>query len=1091
MVVSLGLDSRSAGRARRIGAWLLGAALAIAGGASAQTAVPQPYGTNDYHGGGKVLNILPSGQKGVFSAAEEAQMALVCAPTADPTTCSRNEADYPAYTIDQLLMYDGLLLGAPTLTPQTLTDYYKDATFGVPAGHVLRQYSPGGRPGVVVVRDSDFDVPRIYATNRHDAIFATGYISAEDRLFFMDILRHVGRGRMSEFLGPSPANLAMDRDYYRAAGYDGGTVTGVNEFQQMVDNLDDQYGITGTLTQQGFADFAAGVNQYIQDALTNQNGAVLPAEYATLQAVPMNWSPADTVAVASLVTGIFGVGGGGELNNCNFLHELEAHYGNPATARSVFEDFQQDDDPEKPATTHDYFPYLVQGAVDPAAVACPDPGTLAQAIQGATMLAGDYVDGPNGPIRLFAKSRASNALVVGASRSATGHPLAVFGPQVGYFSPQILMEMEVHAPGVPGDPTAPAIDARGAAFPGISLLVLLGRGRDFSWSATSAGSDLVDVVAEKLCETNGSTPTTASRNYLYKGQCLPMYQRTDAWIAKPSAGGIPGTDPPAFPNPSQLPAPSPALLNDPLFVIGPAAPITGNILVSATALRTVHGIVQSFATVGGQPVAYVRQRSTFFHEPDGAPAFLKMNSPDLVQNASDFQHAMSELNSTFNWFYVDSKDIAYEVSGNYPIRAAGIDYDLPYFGTGQWDWQNWNPATWTADWLSFAAIPKDLNPAQGYLTSWNNAQAPGWNAADAELSYGPLHRVQPLTDRVAADASITQTELVQYMEDAGTVDLRGDKIVPVIAQLLGPSTGNANADLGLSVLTAWAAAGAHRRDLSPRDGAYDDAAAVALMDRWWVPLTDAVFDTLGPAVRNAMPLGRHDAPGPVGSSFIAGWYGIVHKDLRGAIAGAPVAPFSRVYCGNGVLAACRAAVRDSLAAAVAALGPNPATWDANEDGDRIQFSGAGTASVPDMDWVNRPTFQQAVEYRLDAQSPDTDGDGRNDDNDNCPFVANPGQEDTGGLATATPDGIGNACQCGDVTGNGIVNGQDANAIQRHGIGAQPNPLFLVPGNCDVTGNGQCNGQDANAVKRAALGQTSPTFGQRCHNATGEPVPPGL
>jgi len=30
-----------------------------------------------------------------------------------------------------------------------------------------------------------------------------------------------------------------------------------------------------------------------------------------------------------------------------------------------------------------------------------------------------------------------------------------------------------------------------------------------------------------------------------------------------------------------------------------------------------------------------------------------------------------------------------------------------------------------------------------------------------------------------------------------------------------------------------------------------------------------------------MPLGRHDAPGPVGSSFIAGWYGIVHRDWQG------------------------------------------------------------------------------------------------------------------------------------------------------------------------------------------------------------------
>ncbi len=1082
MALARFFGSRSSDRARRSSTWIFALAIASASSASAQV-VPQPYGTNDYQGTGKVLNVLPSGQKGVFSAAEEAQMATVCSPAGDPSTCSRDEADYPAYTIDQLLMYDNLLRGAPTLTPATLTDYYKDATFGVPAGHVLRQYSPGGRAGVVVVRDTDYNVPRIYANNRHDAIFATGYVSAEDRLFFMDILRHVGRGRMSEFLGPSPGNLAMDRDSYRVTGYSEA------ELQLMVDQLDDLYGTYGALTQQGFSDFADGVNQYIMDTITDPANHPLPAEYATLQAVPMNWQPTDTVAVASLITGIFGVGGGGELNNCNFLAQLTTRYGDPILARSVFEDFQQEDDPEKPRTTDDSFPYLVQGPVT-APTACPDPGTLAQAVQGTSMIASGSVDGPGGPIPLAAKSRASNALLVGASRSASGFPLAVFGPQVGYFSPEILIEMEVHAPGVPGDPMAPAIDARGAAFPGISLLVLLGRGRDFSWSATSAGSDLVDVVAAPLCEPGGGTPTTASRHYLYNGQCLPMYQRTDAWIAKPTAGGLP-EDPPAFPNPSQLPSPTPDLLNDPLFVLTPFGPPTGNVLVTATVLRTAHGPVQAFATVNGQPVAYVRQRSTFFHEPDGAPAFLKLNSPDLVQDAADFQQAMgTDLNSTFNWFYADSHNIAYEVSGNYPIRAAGIDYDLPYFATGQWDWQNWNPANWTADRTPQSQLPKDLDPAKGYMTSWNNAQAPGWNSADAELSYGPLHRSQPLDDRIAADGSITQTELVQYMEDAGTVDLRGDKLVPVIAQLLGASTGDANADLGLQVLTAWNAAGAHRRDLDG-NGVYDHAAAVALMDRWWVPLTDVVFDTLGTAVRAALPLGRHDAPGPVGSAFIAGWYGIVHKDLRGAIAGAPIAPFSRVYCGNGVLADCRTAVRNSLAAAVAALGPNPSTWDADEDGDRITFSAAGTASVPDMDWVNRPTFQQVVEYRLDAQSPDVDGDGITADLDNCPFTANPGQEDTGGLATSAPDGIGNACQCGDVTGNGIVNGQDAQVIQRHGIGAQPNTLFVVPGNCDVSGNDQCNGQDANAVKRAALGAPSPNFGQNCHNATGEPLPPGL
>jgi len=55
----------------------------------------------------------------------------------------------------------------------------------------------------------------------------------------------------------------------------------------------------------------------------------------------------------------------------------------------------------------------------------------------------------------------SNALIVGSQYSQSGHPLAVFGPQVAYFAPEILMEQDVHAPGY---------DARGVAFPGHFLM---------------------------------------------------------------------------------------------------------------------------------------------------------------------------------------------------------------------------------------------------------------------------------------------------------------------------------------------------------------------------------------------------------------------------------------------------------------------------------------------------------------------------------------------------------------------------------------------------------------------------------------------
>ena len=97
----------------------------------------------------------------------------------------------------------------------------------------------------------------------------------------------------------------------------------------------------------------------------------------------------------------------------------------------------------------------------------------------------------------------SNALLVSARDSASGHPLAVMGPQVAYFAPQILMEEDIHGPG---------IDADGAAFPGVNLYVELGHGPDYAWSATSAGQNIVDTFAVPLCNPAGGAvapaPTT-------------------------------------------------------------------------------------------------------------------------------------------------------------------------------------------------------------------------------------------------------------------------------------------------------------------------------------------------------------------------------------------------------------------------------------------------------------------------------------------------------------------------------------------------------------------------------------------------------
>ena len=128
-------------------------------------------------------------------------------------------------------------------------------------------------------------------------------------------------------------------------------------------------------------------------------------------------------------------------------------------------------------------------------------------------------------------SATSNALLVGGEHTRSGRPIAVFGPQTAYFMPQLLVEKDVHGPG---------IDARGVAFAGTDLYVQLGRGRDFAFSATSAGADNIDQWVLRLCNPGGGTPTITSTGYLRNGTCEPIESYQHVQIAKPSAGGTPG-----------------------------------------------------------------------------------------------------------------------------------------------------------------------------------------------------------------------------------------------------------------------------------------------------------------------------------------------------------------------------------------------------------------------------------------------------------------------------------------------------------------------------------------------------------------------
>ena len=124
---------------------------------------------------------------------------------------------------------------------------------------------------------------------------------------------------------------------------------------------------------------------------------------------------------------------------------------------------------------------------------------------------------------------------------------------------------------------------------------------------------------------------------------------------------------------------------------------------------------------------------------------------------------------------------------------------------------------------------------------------------------------------------------------------------------------------------------------------------------------------------------------------------------------------------------------------------------------------------------------------------DRDLDGRADRSDNCPDVLNSGQSDVGGLATPetpqgnVPDGVGDACQCGDVNDDGRVTAADSTLITRATLGLAPFPsVELLPGfdKCDVADPtlGECTVADATSVLRAVRGLPGGFDGGLCRAA---------
>jgi len=578
-------------------------------------------------------------------------------------------------SFDQLPLYDGLTPLRGDVDDDDIDELFLRQDFE-PVGETTEE--PTGRDGTTILYD-EFGVPHITGETRADLAFGAGWVTARDRALLLSLGRGPARVAVADVPGINAFGLLTS----------GQSFTPSAATEQLVDDQVDLIVET----------FGAEGEEIIADADAYAEGINAYWEANDVESEPVDAS--DVIAVTAFIGSIFGAGGGSEASNAEFLSDMQATFG-VDEGTELWEDAMLFEDPEAPTTIEERFDYGVFTGGDVTGSVVIDSGSIVSLdprdpAEGSAPLV-DADDAGNddaadadgegddeqavlydaaGPVPFV---EASNWLIVDPDRSENDTTLAVMGPQLGYYYPEIVQQMHL---------TGPGIEAQGVAVPGLAMYLLIGRTRDYAWSLTSANNDVRDVFAELLCEPDGSEPTRTSAHYEFEGECV-AFELFDA-------GQLAGED-------------------GPIDIRYPTS---------------VHGPVIGTATSEGRPIALTRQRSTFGRDGLNLAALKNMTEGDADTPEAFFEVA-NDFGFTFNWGYVNRSEIAFFSSGRLPQRAEGLDRRLPTLGNGDYEWQGF---------LDQDEHPHSTGHPDGILLNWNNQAAPGFMHGDG-TPYGSVHRVE-------------------------------------------------------------------------------------------------------------------------------------------------------------------------------------------------------------------------------------------------------------------------------------------------------------------------------------------------------------
>ncbi len=308
-----------------------------------------------------------------------------------------------------------------------------------------------------VVRDQ-FGVPHIYAKTAHDLFFLQGYVTAQDRLFQMDIYRRTGEGKLAEAVGEP--GLESDR-FTRTIGFTRAAAADLSVMRPDARAALDA--------------FAEGVNKFI-----DQHQDALPIEFTILGYRPDHWTPVDTAVIGKLQS--FDAAGNypQELLRASIVTRLGA-----AALDTLMPD---------PAGRS-------ASAIDERAWSAVAPLLRGDASAPGLTAMHEFLGGVGNGLE---SGLGSNCFALAGSRTASGKPILAGDPHLAVRNPSIWYEIGLEGAGY---------KLVGFSFPGL-VAVVIGHNARIAWSLTYAYTSTQDLFVER------QDPTDL-RRYEFKGAFEP------------------------------------------------------------------------------------------------------------------------------------------------------------------------------------------------------------------------------------------------------------------------------------------------------------------------------------------------------------------------------------------------------------------------------------------------------------------------------------------------------------------------------------------------------------------------------------------